>query len=161
MTTNSRLAHRNRHDLQVIQHALTLIEMEGGWTQGTYCRDADGREVHPSADMPGEWVRVHTPHVGGGGYTVRTESGATPCSYCLGGALRAAAGYWDVANPYAALDQVERLENLVLRSANSAAVVAWPSLQAYNDDPHTTRADAVLALKRAAAHLEAEEQPQL
>jgi len=31
-------------------------------------------------------------------------------------------------------------------------------VQAYNDDPRTTKADAVLMLKRAAAHLEAEEE---
>jgi hypothetical protein len=34
------------------------------------------------------------------------------------------------------------------------------SVQAYNDDPRTTKADALLMLKRAAAQLEAEEQEQ-
>ncbi|WP_326545264.1 hypothetical protein QGN32_15600 [Mycolicibacterium sp. ND9-15] len=161
MTTNSRLAQRIKNDRQVIQDALTLIEVENGWTQGTYCRDAGGREVHPAAGAPGEWVRVSAHYVGKGGYVVRTESGATPCSYCLGGALRAAAGFWDVAQPYDELDQVERLEYLLLRLANSLAAASWPSLQAYNDDPHTTRADAVLVLKRAVAHLDAQEQMQL
>ncbi|MFV9632074.1 DUF6197 family protein [Mycobacterium neumannii] len=161
MTTNSYLTKRNETDLAVIQQALALIELENGWTQGTYCRDADGLEVRPAADVPGQWVRVRTQHVGAGGYVVRTESGATPCSYCLGGALRVAAGYWQDEDPFAALDQVERLESLTLRLANTAAARGWPSLQAYNDDPHTTKADAVLALKRAATHLDAQEQLQL
>lgn len=160
MTTDSLLGQR-KNDLEVIQHALSLIEVENGWTQGTYCRDADGREVHAAADAPGQWVRVLTQHVGAGGFVTRTESGATPCSYCLGGALRVAAGYWQGEKPYAALDQIDRLESLILRLANTASAGGWVTLQAYNDDPHTTRADAVLALKRAAAHLDAQEQPQL
>ena len=81
-------------DREVIEGALALIEADGGWTQGTYCRDADGTEVHPAVDSPGDWVRVRTEHVGAGGYRVRTEPGATLCSFCLEGALRAAAGYW-------------------------------------------------------------------
>ncbi|RAV13521.1 hypothetical protein DQP55_10100 [Mycolicibacterium sp. GF69] len=161
MTTNFRLAQRNSNDLRVIQRTLALIEVENGWTQGTYCRDAEGREVHPAADAPGEWVRVRTQHVGAGGYVASTESGATPCSYCLGGALRAAAGYWKAENPYTALDQVERLESLILRLANSVAASSWQTLQAFNDDPHTTRADAILVLKRTAAHLDAQDQLEL
>jgi hypothetical protein len=31
-------------------------------------------------------------------------------------------------------------------------------VNAYNDDPHTTKADAVLILKRAAAHFDALQQ---
>ena len=67
---------RLKTDREVIEGALALIEADGGWTQGTYCRDAAGAEVHPAVDSPGEWVRVRTEHVGGGGYVVRTESGA-------------------------------------------------------------------------------------
>ncbi len=29
-------------DREVIEGALALIEVDDGWTQGTYCRDADG-----------------------------------------------------------------------------------------------------------------------
>lgn len=144
-------------DREVIEGALALIELDNGWSQGSYCRDADGSEVRP-ADAFGEWLRVRTEHVGAGGYVVRTESGATPCSFCLGGALRAVVGYWDVAQSYAAQEQVDRLECLLLRLANSVAMSGWQSLQAYNDDIHTTKADAVLLLKRAAAHLDAQEQ---
>ncbi|MGE2721103.1 DUF6197 family protein [Mycolicibacterium celeriflavum] len=143
-------------DRQVLEDALALIELDDGWAQGTYCRDADGFEVHP-ADAPGEWLRVRTEHVGAGGYVVRTESGANPCSFCLGGALRAASGYWHLDKSYAALEQVERLECLILRQANAVDAPGWLSLQAYNDDAHTTKADAVLVLKRAAAHLDAQE----
>jgi hypothetical protein len=139
-------------DREVIEDALALIEADGGWTQGTYCRDADGTEVHPA-------VRVRTEHVGAGGYRVRTEPGATPCSFCLEGALRTAAGYWHGEQPNAAQEQVSRLERLLLGLANSAAPY-WPSVNAYNDDTHTTKADAVLMLKRAAAHLQALEQEQ-
>lgn len=146
-----------KSDREVIEGALALIEVGGGWTQGTYCRDADGGEVHPAADSPGEWVRTRTEHVGGGGYVVRTESGATPCSFCLGGALRAAACYWQSTYPYAAQAQVDRLESLLLQLANSVDAPGWLSLRAFNDDPHTTKADAVLVLKRAAAHLDTEE----
>lgn len=144
-------------DREVIENALALIEADGGWTQGTYCRDADGTEVHPAVDSPGDWVRVRTEHVGAGGYRARTERGATPCSFCLGGALRTAAGYWHGEQPYAAQEQVDRLEWLLLRLANSAAAMDWPDLNAYNDDVHTTAADAVLMLKRAVAHLNARE----
>ncbi|OBG19128.1 hypothetical protein A5765_02455 [Mycolicibacterium celeriflavum] len=149
-----------KSDREVIEDSLALIEADDTWIQGTYCRDADGAEVHPKAGSPGEWVRVRTEHVGGGGYVVRTESGATPCSFCLGGALRAAAGYWSNTQPFMALEQVERLEFMLLRLANSAGAQHWSSLQAYNDDAYTTKADAVLLLKRAAAHLDVQEQQQ-
>lgn len=147
-------------DREVIENALALIEADGGWTQGTYCRDADGAEVHPAVDSPGDWVRVRPEHVGAGGYRVRTEPGATPCSFCLEGALRAAAGYWHGGQLHAAEEQVYRLECLLLRLANSAAAPNWPSVHAYNDDVHTTKADAVLMLKRAGAHLDAQEHEQ-
>ncbi len=147
-------------DREVIVDALALIEADGGWTQGTYCRDADGTEVHPAVDSPGDWVRVRTEHVGAGGYRVRTEPGATPCSFCLEGALRTAADYWHGEQPSAAQEQVSRLECLLLQLANSAAAPYWPSVNAYNDDTHTTKADAVLVLKGAAAHLHAQEQEQ-
>lgn len=144
-------------DREVIEGALALIEADGGWTQGTYCRDADGTEVHPAVDSPGDWLRVRTEHVGAGGYRVRTEGGATPCSFCLRGALRTVAGYWHGEQPYAAQEQVDRLEWLLLRLANSATAMDWPDLDAYNDAVHTTAADAVLMLKRAAAHLDPQE----
>lgn len=164
MTTISRLpaadGMRMKSDREVIEDALALIEVEDGWTQGTYCRDADGAEVHPAVDSPGEWVRVRTEHVGEGGYVVRTETGATPCKFCLGGALRAAASYWQAVRPHAVQAQVDRLESLLLRLANPVAPSGWSSLHAYNDDPHTTGADAVLLLKRAAAHFDAHEPKQ-
>jgi len=144
-------------DREVIEGALALIEVHDGWTQGTYCRDAAGAEVHPAVDSPGEWVRVRTQHVGGGGYRVRTDPGAMPCSFCLQGALRAVAGYWHAAHSHEAQAQVDRLEYLLLQVANSVDTPGWLSLHAYNDDPHTTKADAVLVLKRAAAHLDAQE----
>jgi hypothetical protein len=145
-------------DREVIEGALTLIEVDGGWTQGTYCRDAVGYEVRPAADPRDGWIRVRTEHIGGGGYVVRTQSGATACSFCLGGALRAVAGYWYAVDSHAAQAQVDRLECLLLHLANSVDTPGWPSLQAYNDDPHTTHADAVLMLKRAAAHLDAQQE---
>ncbi|MCV7241145.1 hypothetical protein H7J70_23940 [Mycolicibacterium celeriflavum] len=144
-------------DREVIEDALALIEPHDGWTQGTYCRDADGAQVNPVLGSPGEWVRVRTEHIGTGGYRVRTEAGAAPCKFCLEGSLRTAAGYWQAMHPNAVHEQVDRLERLVLRLANSVAAQAWPSLRAYNDDAHTTKADAVLVLKRAAAHLDAQE----
>jgi hypothetical protein len=146
-------------DREVLDGALALIEADDGWTQGTYYRDADGGEVQPAVNSPGEWVRVRTEHVGAGGYRARTEPGATPCSFCLEGALRAAAGYWHDGRSHASNGQVDRLERLLLQLANSAAAPGWPSVPAFNDDAHTTKADAVLVLKRAAAHLEAQEQP--
>nr|CRL75179.1 hypothetical protein CPGR_03462 [Mycolicibacterium malmesburyense] len=138
-------------DREVIEGALALIEADGGWTQGAYYRDADGTQVHPAVDSPGHWVRVRTEHVGAGGYRTHTEPVAAPCSFCLGGALRAAAGYWHSGHPYAAQQQVDRLESLLLRQANSADAMNWPDLHAFNDDAHTTAADAVLLLKHAAA----------
>ncbi|OBK76296.1 hypothetical protein [Mycobacterium sp. 1274761.0] len=143
-------------DREVIEGALALIEADGGWTQGAYCRDADGTQVHPAVDSPGEWVRMLTAHVGAGAYRVRTEPVASPCSFCLGGALRTAAGYWHSGQPYAAQRQVDRLELLLVRLANSAESSNWANLDAFNDDVHTTAADAVLILKRAAAYLDAQ-----
>ena len=148
---------RTKTDREVIEDALALIEVADGWTQGTYCRDADGRQVNPVIGSPGQWMRVHTEHVGAGGYVVRSEPGAIPCKFCLEGALRVAVGYWHVEQPHAAHQQVDRLERLLLRLANSVDVQAWPSLRTYNDDAHTTKADAVLILKRAAALLESQE----
>lgn len=78
-----RPAEGMKTDREVLEGALTLVEANAGWTQGTYCRDADGAEVQPAAGAPGDWVRVRAEHVGGGGYVVRTELGATPCSFCL------------------------------------------------------------------------------
>lgn len=144
------MAHMNT-DREVIEGALALIEADGGWTQGTYYRDADGTQVHPAVDSPGNWVRVRTEHVGAGGYRTRVEPVAAPCSFCLGGALRTAAGYWHSGQPYAAQQQVDRLELLLVRLANSADAMNWPDLDAFNDDVHTTADDAVLLLKHAAA----------
>ncbi|MCV7023733.1 hypothetical protein H7I77_10280 [Mycolicibacterium novocastrense] len=162
MTTISGIVAARRtglkSDREVIEDALTLLEMDNGWTQGSYCRDRDGREVRPDADAPGGWVAVRTEHVGGGGFVVHTQSGVRPCSFCLGGALRVAAGYWHGAQPFAVSEQVERLECLILQLANSVTAPGWLTLQSFNDDSHTTKADAVLMLKLAAAHLDAQEQ---
>ncbi|WP_099038956.1 DUF6197 family protein [Mycobacterium neglectum] len=145
-------------DQEIIEGALALIELENGWTQGTYCRDADGYEVLPAVDAPGEWVRLRTEHVGAGGYRAHTEAGAKPCSFCPQGALRAAAGCWLFGQPNAAQEQqIDLLEHLLLDLANRAAMPGWPSLPAFNDDARTTQADVVLVLKRAAAHLESQE----
>lgn len=148
---------RTKTDREVLEAAVALVETDGGWTQGTYCRDADGAEVHPAIDSPGDWVRVRTEYVGAGGYRVRSEPGAAPCSFCLEGALRTAAGYWHQTDGIH--EQVSRLEYLLLQLANSAAW-DWPSVNAYNDDPRTTQAEVVLLLKRAAAHLDTGEQTQ-
>jgi hypothetical protein len=113
--------------------------------------------VLPAVDAPGEWVRLRTEHVGEGGYRAHTDAGAQPCSFCLQGALRMAAGCWRFGQPNAAHEQVDRLERLLLQLANCTAAPGWASLPAYNDDAHTTKADAVLILKRAAAHIEAQE----
>jgi hypothetical protein len=145
-----------KSDREVVEGALALIEVDRGWTQGTYCRDADGYEVLPAVDAPGEWVRLRTEHVGDGGYRAFTDAGAKPCSFCVQGALRASAGCWRFGLPNAAQEQqIDRLEALLLELANSAAVPGWMSLAALNDAARTTQADIVLVLKRAAAHLEA------
>lgn len=143
-----------KSDREVVEGALALIE-DHGWTQGTYWRDADGFELLPAVDAPGEWVRLRTEHVGAGGYRTHTDVGAQPCSFCLQGALRMAAGCWGLGKHNAAHEQVDRLESLLLELANSVAVPGWTSLPAFNDDVRTTHADAVLVLKQAAAHLEA------
>lgn len=148
---------RTKTDREVIDAAVALIEADGGWTQGTYCRDADGNEVHPAVDSPGDWLRLRTEHVGAGGYRVRSEPAAAPCSFCLEGALRTAAGYWHDRQPNTSHEQVSRLEYLLLQLANSAAW-DWPSVNAYNDDARTTQAEVVLLLKSTAAHLDTQEQ---
>jgi hypothetical protein len=70
------------------------------------------------------------------------------------------AGCWNFGQPDAAHDQVDRLERLLLQVANTAAAPGWASLPAFNDDAHTTQADVVLILKRAAVHLETQEHEQ-
>ncbi|MGO4442750.1 hypothetical protein AB4Z42_05285 [Mycobacterium sp. 2YAF39] len=158
MTTNTPLrtvdGMNTNTDREVIEGALALLEVDNGWTQGAYCRDAAGYEVLPAVDSPGEWVRLRTLHVGGGGYRSHTDTGATPCSFCLQGALRAAAGYWHFGHPGLVHEQVVRLEELLLELANSMAAPGWATMAAFNDDARTTQADVVLLLKRAAAHLE-------
>lgn len=145
-----------KSDQDVIEGALALVELEHGWTQGTYCRDADGYEVLPAVDAPGEWVRLRTEHVGEGGYRTLTDAEAKPCSFCVQGALRASAGCWRFGQPNATQEQqIDRLEALLLQLANCAAMPGWASLASFNDDVRTTQADIVLVLKRAAAHLEA------
>ena len=142
-------------DREVIESALDLIEVDGGWSQGTYWRDSDGCQLMPTVGIPGEWMRLRTEHIGGGGYRTRSDVGAKPCSFCVQGALRMAAGCWGFGQPDAAHDQIDRLEQLLLETANSTAMPGWPSLPAFNDDSRTTQADVMLVLKRAAAHLEA------
>ena len=51
---------RMKTDREVIEGALALIEADAGWTQGTYCRDAEGAfddrrlwPLHPADDEPG------------------------------------------------------------------------------------------------------------
>lgn len=146
-------------DREVIARAMALITPEGAWTQGAYCRDADGRQLLTSAEAPGEWSRVRTDHVGGGGYKARTESGATPSSFCLQGALRTAAGYWMSRQHHEVHEQVHRLEAFLLDLANSVAAPGWPAVDSFNDDARTTKADVVLLLKHALAVLESEEHP--
>lgn len=147
----------HKTDRQVLEGAMALIAEEGTWTQGTYCRDADGCQLLPSAEAPGEWLRVRMDPVGNGGYAARTEIGATPFSVCLQGALRIAADYWTTRQPQEIHAQVDRLETLLLELANSAAVPGWPTLDSFNDDARTTKADVVLLLKHAVARLESEE----
>lgn len=146
-------------DRQVIEAAMALIAPPGAWTQGAYCRDADGCQLQASLGAPGEWLRVRMDRLGGGGFAAHTEPGATPFSYCLQGALRTAAGYWDVRQQDEAAEQVDRLEKLLLKLANSVVRPSWPTLDSFNDDARTTKADVVLLLKHAAALLETEEHP--
>ncbi|MBL3753102.1 hypothetical protein IPW42_26220, partial [Mycobacteroides abscessus subsp. massiliense] len=58
-TINPQVAQRmtTKTDLEVLEDALALIEVDGGWTQGTYSRDVSGDEVRPSDDSPGQWMR--------------------------------------------------------------------------------------------------------
>ena len=72
-------------DREVIEDALALIEADGGWTQGTYCRDADGTEVHPAVDSPGDWVRVRTEHVGARGLPGAHRARGHPVQLLPGG----------------------------------------------------------------------------
>src|ERR1700722_4004910 len=124
---------RMKTDREVIEDALALIEADGGWTQGTYCRDADGTEVHPAVDSPGDWVPVRTEHVGAGGYRVRDNVATKPRICSLVGAVRSAANYWHGGQPHASHDKVCRLQCLLLRLANSAAP-GLPIVNASNDD---------------------------
>lgn len=149
---------RLKSDLEVLEDALILIETGCGWSQGAYCRDAGGYEVQPVIGTPDEWVRVSTDYVGAGGYRARTAPTAKPCSFCLEGAVRTAAGYWSFNQAHPVHEQVHRLEGLLLRLATSAAIPWWPSLHAFNDDPRTTKCDVALLLKHAIAHLGSEEQ---
>ncbi|KUI15651.1 hypothetical protein AU192_07255 [Mycobacterium lehmannii] len=144
-------------DREVVEGAMALIAADGAWTQGTYCRDATGNQVMASVDRPGDWVRVCVDDLGQGGFSARTELGATPYSFCLQGALRTAAGYWMLRDSQAVHEQIERLETLLLELANSVAVPGWPALDAFNDDASTTKTDVVLLLKHAVALLEREE----
>ena len=146
-------------DREVIEGALTLIEVDGGWTQGTYCRDAVGFEVQPAADSSG-----------------RMDPGAHRARrwrrLCGADAVR--------SRPVQLLPRrgAARSSGLLARRgiptrhkrrsiAWSACCCTWPTpstrragraCRPTTTIAHTTDADAVLMLKRAAAHLDAQEQ---
>ncbi len=45
-------------DLEVIDGAIELVEADGGWCQGDWCRNANGETVEASVDSPTGWVEA-------------------------------------------------------------------------------------------------------
>lgn len=116
-----------KSDIEVIDVAIALIEKDGGWCKGSFCKDKNGDSV--------------------GFYT---DKAVGAVSFCLEGAIRYSAGAhiipgrWEQANR---LDVLAR--QLVFGRENDKV-----SLTIYNDGPLTTQEDAILVLKRVRSHLE-------
>jgi len=113
-------------DLEVIDGAIDLVSKDGGWCQGTMCRD--------SAGLPG-------------------PEAEQPVSFCLEGAVRYSAtsneSVWIYNRGNQALwDQVERVNEVI------ATACGWDFVRRFNDSKSTTQEDAILALKTARTILE-------
>lgn len=117
-----------KSDIEVIDGAIALVEKDGGWCQGTFCRDKNGEAI------------------GLYGNTIQDA-----VSFCLEGAIRYSAGLhlglgsWLQAHP---------LEVLARQEAFGHDDNGLRLLSRYNDDDHTTQEDAILVLKRVRSRLE-------
>ena len=148
-------------DREVIEGALALIEADGRWTQGTYAPMPKASRCTPLS------TRRATGHGCAPSTSAREATGCAPspgpprgASACRGRS-RGWCTMGTADGPTRWMKLLYPLECLLLRLARTAAASAARACR-----PTTTTlappkaANAVLTLKRAAAHLEAEEQEQ-
>lgn len=129
-------------DREVLEGALELVSRDEGWSKGAYCQYKDNKEI-----------KIHKVH----------ETPLDTMSFCLEGAIRYAAGWFnpEVENRFPRMvmsrmeryRQVQRLEMLVLQIASRDGLTDRAShhnlrLCNFNDDERTSQSDAVLALKK-------------
>ena len=136
-------------DIEVLDGAIALIEKDGAWCQGAFCRDANGYEV--LFPMLVKWEEP-----------VPALS-AKPESFCLEGAIGFANG-WFLTQPNAPAaaklaGQWGRLLDLLRWHGlpeDRDLTKGW-DIAAYNDLETTSQEDAILALKRTRSFLEGQE----
>jgi hypothetical protein len=130
-----------RTDLEVIDEAITLIEKDGGWCQGAFCKDAAG---NPLMYQNGAWLKLNGSAVTRG----------VPYAFCVEGAIEHAAGVdtaiYDMAISDDRWRQVRRLNWMVCKVVGKEFSLP----RAFNDAASTTQEDAVLALKQVRALIE-------
>jgi hypothetical protein len=124
-------------DREVLEGALELISRDKGWCQGSYCQGVDGSETSV--------IDIYKIHAGG--------SAVDRVSFCLEGAIRYSAGWFDqvkLRGEHMNLArQVNRLELLVVDTAHRDGLSDHRlRLSNFNDDEHTSQSDAILALKK-------------
>jgi hypothetical protein len=148
-------------DMEVLDDAIELIEADDGWCQGVSCKDAAGHHLFPCTQFATRW----------GWSDPEGLHAGQPVTFCLEGAIRQAAGwppFWTWGTPVVQArqqaahaaevkQQVTLLEMLTYRLALQDMIgvpSTWGGLHDFNDDQYTTQEEAVLALKRARAHIE-------
>jgi hypothetical protein len=148
-------------DIEILDDAIKLIEADDGWCQGVSAKDAAGQHLLPSSRFASRWGWADTEGVHAG----------QPVTFCLEGAILYAAGWplnwvWgmpaeqakqQVAHTVEVKQQIVRLKRLAYRLALQDMIgvpSTWGGLHDFNDDQYTTQEEAVLALKRARAHIE-------
>lgn len=132
-------------DREVLEGALELVSRYEGWSKGAYCQYKDGRQVS---------------------IQVVQETPVDTLSFCLEGAIRYAAGWFDhleEESSYRAIPnriiatvrQVNRLEMLVIQTGFREGLTGpFLRLCTFNDNDRTSQSDAVLALKKTLEEVE-------
>ena len=122
-------------DVDVLRGALELVERDGGWCQGSYCRPRGGQQY------PGwSWAYQNTDNL----------------SFCLEGAIRYMANgrtfYTNYEQPV--FQQVYRLEDMVARHTGLGRDRFTAPVNRFNDSDTTSQDIAISVLKSALVEAE-------
>lgn len=121
-------------DLETIDGAIELISRDGGWCQGSFCRDAQGH----------------------GGLSMLSELGLPPVSFCIEGAIiEVASGGWftnEVGSGTHSEDEYAAYQYgfaLASRVGQMMGLDHGDKPRSFNDAETTSQEDAILFLKHA------------